>query len=206
MDNNRLEQLLCNYREQAKPLMDDIYARIGKYPDNCLNEIRAMLDHVSRCYKAVEINDNQKHESISDVELSRAESHLRRLMYDCFKQLDVLLYDAIHHKERSTFSSRWLFIDGGAFWRDYSEELCRAKYSVVLAKKNESYQPDIAMKNYDNSYNSYCKIEQLLVSHKRSLFLSKCVKWFEFIDNWGCWLGVTIILSIISAIICAIIG
>jgi hypothetical protein len=51
MDKNRLETLINGYREQAKPLMDDLNVRLGgKYPDNCLNEIRAMLDHVSRCY------------------------------------------------------------------------------------------------------------------------------------------------------------
>ena len=93
MDKERLEALISGYRDQAKPLMDDMNVRLGGvYPENCLNEIRAMLDHVSRCYHAEELSicDEEK-ESISNEELSKAEGHLRRLMYDCFKQWNILL-------------------------------------------------------------------------------------------------------------------
>lgn len=75
MDKARLEALINDYRELAKPLMDDMNVRLGGvYPENCLNEIRAMLDHVSRCYRTetLEIKSEEK-EKICNEELSKAE-------------------------------------------------------------------------------------------------------------------------------------
>lgn len=75
MDKNRLETLINGYREQAKPLMDDLNVRLGgKYPDNCLNEIRAMLDHVSRCYRVEGSNlKPDEADNICNEELSKAD-------------------------------------------------------------------------------------------------------------------------------------
>lgn len=202
MDQERLEALLSCYREQAKPLMDDINARLsGKYPENCLNEIRAMLDHVSRCYRAEELKDKIKKENISKEELSKAESHLRRLMYDCFKQLNILLYDAIHEKEKKTYSSHWLYIDSGRFWAAYTSGLQEAINNVIKAKINESYNPDLAMECYDRAYNSYCKVEQLLIRNRNRLMWSRCLRYLEAINNWMIWIIVTVVLSLISSLI-----
>ena len=203
MEKERLEALISGYREQAKPLMDDMYVRLGGiYPENCLNEIRAMLDHVSRCYRAEDTDkSNEEKDSICNEELSKAESHLRRLMYDCFKQLNILLYDAIHEREKKTYSSRWLYIKSGEFWSLYTEDLQLATESVVEAKKNESLDPDMAMEYYDKAYNAYCAVEQLLISHKRALNWSRCLKWFEIVNRWFAWIVVTIVLSLISSVI-----
>ena len=203
MDKERLETLLSNYREQAKPLMDDINARHGDYPENCLNEIRAMLDHVSRCYRAddnPDLSETEKNK-VADEELSKAESHLRRLMYDCFKQLNILLFDAIHQKERQTYSSHWLYIKGGQFWATYTNNLQIAVTSVVEAKKNESYDPDTAMVCYERAYNAYCAIEQMLIRHRKSLIWSQGIKYFEIVNSWVSWIFVTVVMSLISALI-----
>ena len=203
MDKNRLETLINGYREQAKPLMDDLNVRLGgKYPDNCLNEIRAMLDHVSRCYRVEGSNlKPDEADNICNEELSKAEGHLRRLMYDCFKQLNILLYDAIHQKEKQTYSSRWLYIDGGQFWASYTSNMQVAMTSVVEAKKNESYDPDKAMEYYDKAYNSYCAVEQMLIKHKNALCWSRLFGFFEVVNNWGSWIFVTVVLSLISSVI-----
>ena len=204
MDTNRLELLVSGYRDQAKPLMDDMNVRLGgSYPENCLNEIRAMLDHVSRCYR-IEGEGNKTQEeknAVCNEELSKAEGHLRRLMYDCFKQLNILLYDAIHQREQQTYSSRWLYIDGGTFWAKYTDGLQMAIEHVVEAKKNESYEPDKAMECYDKAYNAYCSVEQLLIRNRKNLAWSKCVRYFEFLNNWVVWIIVTVVLSVISAFI-----
>lgn len=203
MDKERLETLIRDYREQIKPLMDDMNVRLGGvYPENCLNEIRAMLDHVSRCYRAetIKIKSEEK-EKICNEELSKAEGHLRRLMYDCFKQLNILLFDAIHQKERQTYSSHWLYIKGGQFWSTYTNNLQIAMASVVEAKKNESYDPDMALECYDRAYNAYCAVEQMLISHRKSLIWSQCIKYFEIVNSWVSWIIVTVVLSLISALI-----
>lgn len=203
MDKARLEALISGYREQAKPLMDDINVRLGgNFPDNCLNEIRAMLDHVSRCYRAEMLETKSvDREKICNEELSKAEGHLRRLMYDCFKQLNILLFDAIHQKEKRTYSSHWLYIDGGQFWSKYTTNLQIAMTSVVEAKKNESYDPDTAMQCYEKAYNAYCAVEQMLIKQRKSLIWSRCIKYFEIVNSWLIWIAVTVVLSLISAFI-----
>lgn len=203
MDKERLEALISGYREQAKPLMDDMNVRLGGvYPENCLNEIRAMLDHVSRCYRADDLNISDEEKNIiTQEELSKAEGHLRRLMYDCFKQLNILLYDAIHQRERETYSSHWLYIKGGDFWQTYTSKLQQALVSVVEAKKNESYDPDRAMDCYDKAYNAYCTVEQLLIKNKRSLKWSRFLKYYEIVNSWASWIVVTVVLSLISSAI-----
>lgn len=203
MDKARLAALIRDYREQAKPLLDDMNVRLdGVYPENCLNEIRAMLDHVSRCYRSetLDINSEEK-EVLCNEELSKAEGHLRRLMYDCFKQLNILLFDAIHQKEKQTYSSHWLYIRNGQFWSKYTSNLRIAMISVVEAKKNESYNPDMAMECYEKAYNAYCAVEQMLIRHRRDLIWSRCIKYIEIVNSWVTWVIVTVILSLISAII-----
>ena len=50
-NEERLTDLLAEYRNVAKPLMEELCLRIGDYPINCQNEIRALNDHIARCYR-----------------------------------------------------------------------------------------------------------------------------------------------------------
>lgn len=79
--------------------------------------------------------------------------------------------------------------------------LQKAIESVVDAKKNESYEPDLAMECYNSAYNSYCAVEQLLIRHKKSLLWSRYLKYLEAVNNWATWIVVTVVLSIISSLI-----
>lgn len=202
MDIERLGLIYSDYREKVKPLMSTINARMkGQYPDNCLNEIRAMLDHVARCYKADEEDYKEKDRIISE-ELSKAEGHLRRLLYDCFKQLNILLFDAIHKVERKKFNSSWFYISGGEFWKEYTSGLQKAVECAVDAKKNESYKPSLALTNYDKAFNSYCYVESLLLTNKKTKnCFARLRHFFEFVNTWWSWLIVTVILSLISSLI-----
>lgn len=201
MDQNRLESLLDNYRTQGKALTNMLKPRMkDKIPDNCLNEIRALLDHIARCYKA-EQEKLGDHNSISNEEIAKAEGHLRRLMLDCFKQLNIIFHDAIFRVEKNRFSTSWLYISKGEFWNTFTTKLIEAIEFVIEAKKNESYKPDYALECYDKALNSYCAIEKLLITHKKDMNKSLVLHWFEFINTWWSWLLITVFFSIIAALI-----
>lgn len=81
--------ILLYYCENILPLLLELKLRRGD--DHLLginNEIRALNDHIARCYSESEnITSQQRME-----QLSKAEGHVRRLILDCFKQLNMDLF------------------------------------------------------------------------------------------------------------------
>lgn len=105
----RISSIIAGYSDTVKPLLAEIRVRRGDVPNNFLNEIRALNDHIARCYReGIE-------PTVVEEELTKAEGHLRRLIYDCFKQLNVYISDALNNKEKKYYSDLWLVYDSGQF-------------------------------------------------------------------------------------------
>ena len=191
----RINNILSNYRNTVKPLLADIKARRadGKLPDNFLNEIRALNDHIARCFR----NDIED----VDAELTKAEGHLRRLVYDCFKQLNIYINDILEQKEGKFYSDLWLTYDKGLFWNEYSKFRKYAQQNVIDAKKTESVNPDKAMTLYEKAFQNYRNAENMLLQHKCMLWRSLINKYWLKASHFGEWLLITLILSIFSSII-----
>jgi hypothetical protein len=81
--HSKLSEIYKNYTQTIKPLIADIEARYQEFPDSLFNEIRALNDHIARCY-----NTNFSDEQI-ETEIKKAESHVLRITFDCYKYLDV---------------------------------------------------------------------------------------------------------------------
>lgn len=195
--DERIREILANYRDTVKPLLADIRARRAddKLPDNFLNEIRALNDHIARCYR------DEKNTIDIDSELTKAEGHLRRLIYDCFKQLNIYISDNLERKESRYYSDLWLTHDKGTFWTSYSKCRKYAQQNVIEAKKSESFDPDKAMFFYEKAFQNYREAEELLIKNKSLMRKSWVKKHVTKIQHFGWWLTITIILSFISSII-----
>lgn len=193
----KIDKLLMDYGKSAKPLINEISKRHkdGKIPDNLLNEIRAMNDHIARCYR------NEADDSYIDGELRKAEGHLRRLLYDCFKQLNIYISDNLKRRERWTYSNRWLYRDGGNFWRQYTEWKQRAQDDVIEAKKQESINSDLALKYFESSYQNYRNIEELFKTNRRFLLFSSMFGIFTKAFQGVWWLAITVLLSVVAVLI-----
>lgn len=192
----RIIRILTDYRETIKPLLSDIKARNGgDLPNNFLNEIRALNDHIARCYRP-----NITQENI-DAELTKAEGHLRRLVYDCFKQLNIYISDTLVRKEKIFYSDLWLTHNDGEFWIEYSKNRKYAQINVIEAKKAESVDSDKAMTLYEKAFQNYRHAENLLIANKRMLRNSFLYKLTHITSHFWWWLLITVILSAISAII-----
>lgn len=192
----RISEILLVYRDTIKPLLADIqYRRGGKLPDNFLNEIRALNDHIARCYR-----DGNGLETVNR-ELTKAEGHLRRLVYDCFKQLNIYISDTLNAKEKRFYSDMWLTYEGGRFWREYSKNRKYAQLNVIEAKKKESFDADGAMSCYEKAFQNYRHAEELLLSNKRMLYCSWLNKYWQKAGSLGSWLIITIVLSVIGAVV-----
>lgn len=196
--DERIADILKNYRDTVKPLLADIQARRSddKLPDNFLNEIRALNDHIARCYR----NDTSDKHFI-DPELTKAEGHLRRLIYDCFKQLNIYISDTLEYNEKKYYSEMWLTHKKGVFWTSYSKYRKYAQQHVIDAKKSESIDPDRAMALYEKAFQSYRGAEELLLENKTMLKLSFVNKYLLKAGHFSWWFFITVALSIISAVI-----
>ncbi|MDE6542564.1 MAG: hypothetical protein K2K76_01220 [Muribaculaceae bacterium] len=185
-----------NYLNNCKPLLEILKVRTkGKYPKNCLNEIRAINDHVARCYR-----DRITTDEITK-ELGKAEGHLQRLTYDCYKQLIIYQVSDIRHTIKWFYSSSWPRIGGGELWRVYISKFKQARQAEKNAKYSESINPDIALGYYDFAYNSYQDILYIFKKYEWQIRLSAVLKFLERIKNGLFWLITTFVLAIISAIL-----
>lgn len=195
--DERITEIFKVYKDTIKPLLADIKTRRAdnKLPDNFLNEIRALNDHIARCYRK-DVTDKN-----IDSELTKAEGHLRRLIYDCFKQLNIYISDQLERKEELYYSDLWLTYDGGVFWKTYSKYRKYAQLNVISAKKMESVDSDKAMEFYEKAFQNYRGAENLLIENKVMLRKSFINKYLLKIGNLGGWFLITLILSVISAII-----
>lgn len=189
------EDLVKSYLE-IKPVLFDLYIKNdNKYIDAILNEIRALSDHLARCYA-----DNVSCDTMRK-ELNKAEGHLKRLIYDCFKQLNIIFFDYVNKYESKHFGKHWLRVDGGKFWSAYTSLRYEVVQNVENAKKYESFNADMAFDNYQNAYVLQGEVYDLLEAHKHELQLSMLQVLLMKINSlWG-WILTTIILTAIPAII-----
>ncbi len=193
----KIDELLLTYGKSAKPLINEIAKRHrdSKVPDNLLNEIRAMNDHIARCYR------DGADDNYIDRELGKAEGHLRRLLYDCFKQLNIYISDNLGRREKMSFSNRWLYRDGGNFWHQYTKWKQQAQDDVIEAKKQESIDSDAALKHFESGYQNYRNIEELFKANRRFLCFSFFFGFFRKAFHGIWWVVSTIIISVVAVLI-----
>lgn len=199
MNQNQMDTIQAistSYLHNFKPLLQVLKVRMkGKYPQNCLNEIRAINDHIARCYR-----DGMSEGDVTK-ELGKAEGHLQRLAYDCYKQLILYQTADIKHTIKWFYSSRWSRIGKGDLWKTYINSYKLARTFEKEAKRQESINPDEALTSYDSAYNHYQAILEVFKKYKNQIYVSAFIGIFERITKGVFWLMVTIILSIIAAIL-----
>lgn len=86
---SKLSPLYQTYNEVIKPLIAEIEVRFESFPTSIYNEIRAFNDHVARCYR--NIND----EELIETQIKKSKGHIERIVLDCYKYLNVKLYDLV---------------------------------------------------------------------------------------------------------------
>lgn len=164
------DKLLSEYGEEVRPILLEITNRLEKkrIPDNLANEIRALNDHIARCFI-----DGKDDEQIKK-ELGKAEGHLKRLEYDVYKQMNIFLHD----KAVGEFSSRafwqmdaWYQPQWASFKNQYITLRKEAEEAVNQAKLAESSgsDKDGVLDLYKEGYYKYRELEELIIGHEQDL-------------------------------------
>lgn len=194
--HQRLAQLYCQYNETIKPLIAEYEALKEEFPLPIFNEIRAFNDHIAQCYR-----DDSSDSRISD-EIDRAERHILRIIFDCFKYLNVALYEKVEKFEKQTKYVELTRIDNGNFYISYSKLRKEATSAVREAKKLESIDRETSFKKFELAYQTYSELVELIENNTTKVFWAKAV---SRVKRFG-WLYAAIISAIISYLITAAIN
>lgn len=154
----KIEELYNTYNSVIKPLVAEVEVRKAEFPIELLNELRAYLDHIARCYME-NVTEEQEAE-----QLKKAESHVIRISMDAYKHLIVCLYDNLAAFQKKTRKIDLTTVNNGYFSRDYERMYKEAKAKLKTAKMQESqfipYEQKI--KYYEEAYNAYCSLMELI--------------------------------------------
>lgn len=200
-DRSHIEDCYVRYCAVIKPLIANIESLSEKLPLPLFNEIRAFNDHIARCYY---LNPN---DDFIGEQISKAQRHIERITLDCFKCLNVILYQRIELFERQTRNIDLTVIDNGEFFPEYSRMKLEASNLVKSAKLAEARNSDAALDYYQDSYNIYTRLVEKIDG------VSEKVKWAKVrftskrIVTVVAWTVSVIVSAILSAVFsCEIIG
>lgn len=193
--HSQLTPLYKKYNEVIKPLIAAIEVRIEAFPTPIYNEIRAYNDHVARCYSRID------DEAFVASQIRKAQGHIERIILDCYKFLNVTLYDkVVRNFDKRTKRIDLTVIHDGEFYIEYKkmrqyivENLKQAKLLECQDNKEES----IAL--YQGVYNKYTEMEELIVKNETHIIWAKAKFYSGKVLRFLGWLVSAIISGIISS-------
>lgn len=192
---SKIESLYRQYNGVIKPLIADIEARYENFPPELFNEIRALHDHISRCYMP-SITDDQ-----IESEINKANGHILRIVLDCYKFLNVFISDDLKKFEKKTQNVDLSAIRDGEFFPQYKKLLAVAVKTVREAKKAEGLNKDEALTKFQDAYNTYSDLELLINDNYAYICRAKCRYSVKRIAKIIGWLIAAILSGMISLLI-----
>lgn len=195
----RIKSIYDEYKNTVFPLVAFLEANDAEFPIEILNEVRSIFSHFSRVY------DDSVTDDEIDCELSKAESHLKRAILDCYKYNCISLYD-FYNRFRTEYKFADLsLIDNGDFLAKITQNFAEGKRLLFEAKKSErknKHSEDL-YREFEAAFDLFLKNFNLINSkiglvHK----VSKKARWTRFWGTFGFWISLTltvagIILSVV---------
>ena len=135
IQKERIVNLLENYSSNLKPMIIALESEDSEYPVEVLNEIRAILNHLSRI--AV-LDSNGSDEEEIDLQIHDAEGHLKRGLFDCFKYSCISIDDKYRRFRRDTRNVDLGVVDNGEFPIELSKKYTAAKSALTHARLVEN--------------------------------------------------------------------
>ncbi len=129
--DTRLQALLNEYNTVVKPLITDVEAIYQQFPLGIYNEVRALMDHIARCY----LPDCTDDDALQQLE--KADRHIYRIILDCHKAIHVYHHDEYKRFERKTRKIDLKQINDGNFYIKLRDLKLEATHLVREAKKTE---------------------------------------------------------------------
>lgn len=163
---NEISKLYEVYTNKLKPLLAFEETVAQSFPGPILNEIRAMNDHVSRCYWT------DKAEADCLAEVKKAKGHLTRSILDAYKYL-VIVYE----RKVSEFYQQYkdvciAIVDDGHFLPELNRMHSEARLLALQAKMEEAKAfPDkeLSYEAYEKAVMAYTDVDDFIANHADGL-------------------------------------
>lgn len=152
-------EIYTQYHDTVKNMVITLETEDGEYPVEILNEIRAIMNHLAKCYIADNNRPNNFEKTI-EKNIARAQGHLRRAIYDCYKYGCISVedyYTEFHLRMKHVDLG---VVDNGDFVIRISKKYREAKRALKAAKREEqgaldSSLSDAAYNLYEEAYMAY---------------------------------------------------
>ncbi|MDR2496113.1 MAG: hypothetical protein LBD21_03195 [Tannerellaceae bacterium] len=195
--HSRLLPLYTTYATVIKPLVAEIEARFEQFPTPILNEIRAYNDHVARCY--VKINDTR----FVEEQVNKAKSHIDRIVFDCYKYLNVALHELIVEK----FAQRTKYIDIGTISNGEFNRIYKNSLQVITEIKEQAKHLEFhsdkeeIIVSYQQVHSEYRKLYRFILDNEMNIRWAVARFYKRKALNIVLWLLAAIISGIIGSMI-----
>ena len=127
----QISMIYEQYQNTVKPYVAQLEVMENEFPVEILNEVRSIMSHIAKCY---ETDD----ENIIEININKANSHMKRCILDCYKYL-CLAYSDFYKEFIHTYRFTDLtVIDNGEFWSKLCETVAKAKQQLIAAKEKEN--------------------------------------------------------------------
>ena len=180
---SRIKEIYGQYLETVGPLIVQLEIYDGSFPAETLLEIKGILDHLAKsalCESPEEAERN----------VTKAESHLKMALLDCFKYLCVSLDDRYKRFEARYARADLSLIDGGDFVRKLSEgrknaakKLLEARVTDMEIGRGEAYE------KYEEAFHAYSEVDDLL---EDAIDKAEKIKKRSRLNDWLVWISLGI--------------
>lgn len=155
-------ELFHFYNDRLRWVIIFIESRYKKFPVPILNEIRAVQDHIARCYEEDRVSD----EGYINEQMRAAKGHYLRCLLDGYK---YIWYQFTPEIERKFFWAKILgdlhSIDNGEFVKQVVSLRSEAKKLNFEARTIESKDKDMSLDLYEKSIGKLVQLDDLYENH-----------------------------------------
>lgn len=161
-----LSQLFEEYTNKLKPLLAFEESMAQVFPGPILNEIRAMNDHVSRCFWKNKTDE----ECLGEVK--KAKGHLTRAILDAYKCLTIVYERKIQNFYTQYKDVCLAVVEDGKFLPELNRLHHVARELTFTAKKEETYafpKKDLSYEAFENAVIAYADVDEFIANHTDGL-------------------------------------
>ena len=164
-----IEACFREYTDVLKPALAMTESLSQEFPGPVLNEIRAVFDHISRCY-APELTENECLE-----EMKKGRGHLLRAILDCYKALLITYEDGVKKFGEQYKNVDLTLVGDGDFLPELNRLHQEAKNLAIQAREEESSafpNKEDAFNHYQKAIVAYSRIPEYIKGHSKGLALA----------------------------------
>lgn len=164
--DNRIDRIYESYVDVIAPFIIQLEVLDGEFPVEMLNEIRAIFTHIARCRL-----NREKDPAYSADNVTKAERHLKRAVFDGYKHLCVT-YDEKYREFGNHYKNVDLsVVDNGDFLRNLSRMRALAVKKLQEAKRHEvSFGDDKEVYDlYNEAYDAYSDVHNLIEGSREKI-------------------------------------